>query len=189
LAKIDDKISLAERKLEETKAKFEADKADLTSLIKQRAKLEAEAVFDNKQDGKRIIKIDRQRDRLRSQLEIYPDLIKEMESRVEASKKEKEEGILKQNLIRQRKVAKEIEEKSRELVATLGKADEINTSLTKLWEQCSGLAKLTNQRVISPHVTGGSQGTLKQLYGIIKWEVEEGKSRPSPRFPSPGPPI
>jgi myosin heavy subunit len=187
--KIDDKISLAERKLEETKVKFEADKADLTSLIKQRAKLEAEAVLENKRDTKRITEIERQRDRLRSQIEIYPDLIKEVEAKIGALRKEKEDGILKENLARQRKVAKEIEEKSRELVATLGKADEINTSLGKLWEQCSGLAKLTNQSMISPHVTGGSQGTLRQLYGILKWEVVEGKSRPSPRFPPPGPPI
>lgn len=189
MSKIDDKIAVSERKLEETKTKFETDKTNLISLIRQRAKLEAEAVLDNKQDGKRIIEIDRQRDKLRSRIEIYPDLIKEMESRVEASKKEKEEGILKRNLDRQKKVAREIEVKSRELVATLGKADEINTSLTKLWEQRSDLAKLTNQKVVSPHVTGGSQGSLNQLYGLIRWEVEKGESRPSPRFPSPGPPI
>ncbi|MBA7678510.1 hypothetical protein ES703_86786 [subsurface metagenome] len=87
MSKIDDKISLAERKLEETKAKFEADKADLTTLIQKQAKLEAEAVLEDKRDTKGITEIDRQRDRLRSQLEIYPDLIKEVEGKIEILKK------------------------------------------------------------------------------------------------------
>ena len=112
-----------------------------------------------------------------------------MEAKIEALKKEKKDGILKQNLARQRKVAKQIGEKSRELVSALDKANEINNSLKKLWEQYSDLAKLTNQKVVSPYVTGGSHGILSQLYGLIRWEVEKGESRPSPHFPPPGPPI
>ncbi|MBA7652211.1 hypothetical protein ES703_60041 [subsurface metagenome] len=187
--KIDDRIALAEQKVIEQRARFEDRKKELEGLVKERAKLQASAILENQKDDKRIATVDKQRGEIHAELEIYPDLIKEMEAKLGALRKEREDGILKQNLIQQRKVAKEIEEKSRELVATLGKADEINTSLRKLREECSGLAKMTGQSVTSPHVTGGSQGTLKQLYGIIKWEVVEGKSRPSPRFPSPGPPI
>ena len=187
--KIDDRIALAEQKVIEQRARFEKRKKELDRLVKERARLQASVILENQKDDKRIAAVDKQRIEVHAELEIYPDLIKEMEAKLGALRKEREEGILKQNLARQRKVAKEIEEKSRELVSALGKADEINDALRKLWEQCSGLAKLTNQGVTSPHATQGSQGTLRQLYGLIKWEVEEGKSRPSPRFPHPGPPI
>ncbi|GAI89725.1 unnamed protein product, partial [marine sediment metagenome] len=90
MSKIEDKISLTEHKLEEIRTKFESDKDNLTSLVRQRAKLEASAVLDDKQDGKRVKEIDRQRDELRSQLEIYPDLIKEIGAKIEALKKQKE---------------------------------------------------------------------------------------------------
>ncbi len=188
MAKIDDKISLAERKLEETKVKFEADKADLTSLIKQRAKLEAEAVFDNKQDGKRIAEIDRQRDRLRSQLEIYPDLIKEVERKIEDLKKEKEEGILRENLTKQRKIGHKVEELSQELGTLLERANEANIELQKQRSQYLDLHKLTNQKVITKPTTAGSQGSLRMLAGIINAELK-GHPRINPRYPPPGPPI
>jgi len=187
--KIDDKIALAEQKVIEQRARFEKRKKELDRLVKERARLQASVILENQKDDKRIAAVDKQRSEIHAELEIYPDLIKEMESKLGALRKEKEEGILKENLARQRKVAKEIEEKSRELVSALGKADEINNALKKLWKQCSDLAKLTNQRVVSAYVTGGSQGSLGQLYGMIKWEVKEGKPRPSPHFPPPGPPI
>ena len=187
--KIDDKIALAEQKLAEQRIKFEDRKKELNGLIKERAKLQASAILENQKDDKRIATVDKQRREVHAELEIYPDLIKEMEAKLGALRKEREDGILKQNLARQRKVAKEIEEKSRELVSALGKANEINNILRKLREQHVDLAKLTNQKIISPYVTSGSQGSLSQLYGMIKWEVEEGKSRPSPRFSHPGPPI
>ncbi len=72
MSKIDDKISLSERKLEEIKTRFEGDKDNLTSLVRQRAKLETEAVFDNKQDGKRIIEIDRKKRRRGSSGRTWP---------------------------------------------------------------------------------------------------------------------
>ena len=187
--KIDDKIALAEQKVIEQRARFEKRKKELEGLVKERAKLQASVILDDQKDDKRIAVVDKQRSEIHAELEIYPDLIKEMEAKLGALRKEREDGILKQNLARQRKVAKEIEEKSRELVAALGKADEINNILIELWKQCSGLAKLTNQRVVSAYVTGGSRGSLGQLYGMIKWEVKEGKPRPSPHFSPPGPPI
>lgn len=187
--KIDDRIALTEEKLVEQKTKFEDRKKELDRLIKERARLGASAILDNQKDGKRIAEIDKQRSEIHAELEIYPDLIREVEAKIGALKKEKEDGIFKQNLAQQKKVAKEIEERSRELVSALGKANEINNALEKLWKQYSDLAKLTNQKVVSPHITGGSQGSLRQLYGIIKWEVEKGESRPSPRFGPPGPPI
>lgn len=189
MSKIDDKISLSEKKLIEQRTKFEDRKKELDGLIKERGRLGASAILDNQRDGKRIAEIDRQRSEVHAELEIYPALIEEMEAKLGSLKKEKEEGILKQNLAEQKKVAKEIEEKSRELVSALGKANEINNALAKLWKQYSDLAKLTDQKVVFPHVTGGSQGSLSQLYGLIRWEVEKGESRPSPRFGSPGPPI
>ena len=187
--KIDDKIALAEQKLAEQRAKFEDRKKELDGLVKERAKLQASAILENQKDDKRIATVDKQRSEVHAELEIYPSLISEMEAKIEALKKEKKDGILKQNLARQRKVAKEIGEKSRELVSALDKANEINNTLRKLWEQYSDLAKLTNQKVVSPYVTGGSHGILSQLYGLIRWEVEKGESRPSPHFPPPGPPI
>ena len=189
MAKIDDKISLAEDKLEETKAKFEADKDNLTSLIRQRAKLEAEAVLDNnKQDGKRIAEIDRQRDKLRSQIEIYPDLIKEVEAKIEVLKKEKEEGTLRENLTKQRKIGHKVEELSQELGTLLERANEANIELQKQRSQYLDLHKLTNQKVITKPTTAGSQGSLRMLAGIINAELE-GHPRINPRYPPPGPPI
>jgi len=188
LSKIDDKISLAEHKLEEIKTRFEGDKDNLTSLVRQRAKLEAETVLENRQDGKRIIEIDRQRDKLRSQVEIYPDLIKEMESRVEASKKEKKEGILRKNLIEQKKAAREVERLSEELGTLLMKANEANVELQKHRSQYLKLHELTDQKVITKPITSGSHGSLKILAGIINAELK-GHPRPSPRFPPPGPAI
>lgn len=187
--KIDDRITLAEEKLAKEKLRFEDHKKELGELVKERGRLQASVILDDQRDDERIAQIDKQRGEIHAELEIYPSLISEMETKIEALKKEKEDDILKRNLTRQRKIAKEIEEKSRELVSTLGKANEINIALRKLWEQCSDLAKLTNQSVTSPHVTSGSQGSLGQLYAIIRWEVEKGKSRLSPRFADLGPPI
>jgi len=187
--KIDDKIALAEQKIIEQRAKFEDRKKELDGLVKERGRLQASVILDGQGDDKRITQVDKRRNDIRAELEIYPSLISEMEVKIGALKKEKEDGILKENLARQRKVAKEIEVKSGELVAALGKANDVNNALRKLWKQCSDLAKLTNQRIVSAYVTGGSQGSLSQLYGMIKWEVKEGKPRPSPHFPPPGPPI
>ncbi|GAI84784.1 unnamed protein product, partial [marine sediment metagenome] len=117
MSKIEDRIALAEKKLIEQKTKFEDREKELDGLIKERARLGASAILDNQRDGKRIAEIDRQRGEVHAELEIYPALIKEMETKLGALRKEKEEGILKQNLAHQKKIAKEIEEKSRELVS------------------------------------------------------------------------
>jgi len=188
LTKIADKISLTERKLDEIKTKFDGDKADLTRLIQKRAKLEAEAVLENERDTKGITEIERQRDRLRSQLEIYPDLIKEVEVKLEALKKEKEERIPKKSLAEQRAVAQELGRLSRRLATLLERANNVNVELQKHRSQYLKLHKLTGQDVITESVTLGSFGSLKILAGIIKAELQ-GNPRPSPRFPSPGPAI
>lgn len=188
MTEIADKISLAEHKLEEIKTRFEEDKDNLTSLIQQRAKLEVEAVLENRQDDKRIAEVDRQRDELRSQLEIYPDLIKEVERKIEALRKEKEEGILKKNLGRQKKAAREVERLSEELGLLLGKANEANVELQKYRSMYLKLHELTDQEVITKPTTSGSHGSLKILAGIINAELE-GHPRPNPRFPPPGPAI
>lgn len=188
MAKIADKISLAEHKLEEIKTKFEGDKADLTRLIQERAKLETKAVLENKRDTKGITEIERQRDRLRSQLEIYPDLIKEVEGTIEDLKREKEAGILKKNLVRQRAAAREVERLSEELGLLLQKANDVNVELQKHRSQYLKLHKLTDQDVITKPTTIGSYGSLKILTGVINAELK-GHPRPNPRFPPPGPAI
>ncbi|MBA7493952.1 hypothetical protein ES702_04518 [subsurface metagenome] len=189
--KIDDKIALAEHKLGEVKTKFEGDKADLTRLIQKRAKLEAEAVLENERDTKGITEIERQRDRVRSQLEIYPGLVKEIEGTIEDLKREKEAGILKKNLVEQRKTAREVERLSQELGILLGKANDVNVELQKHRSQYFELHKLTNQNVFEKPTTSGSHvshGSLKILAGVINAELK-GHPRPSPRFPPPGPAI
>ena len=191
MSKIADKIAMSERKLKETKAKFEADKADLTSLIKQRAKLESEAILDNnRQDGKRIAEIDRQRDKLRSQIEIYPSLIKEIESRLEGLRKEKEEGILRENLTKQRKIGHKVEELSQELGTLLERANDTNIKLQKCRSIYLKLGELTNQDVITKPITSGSHGWLRVLTAVINSEVKGGGGRISPRYMGgPAPPI
>ena len=188
MSKIDDKISLAERKLEEIKAKFEGDTDNLTSLIRQRAKLEAEAVLENRQDGKRVKEIDRQRDGLRSQLEIYPSLIKEVEGKIGALKKEKQGEILRKNLAEQKRAAREVEEFSQKLGSLLSEANSVNVELQKSRSQYLKLHELTGQEVITRPTTGGSQGWLRVLAGIIKAELA-GEPRPMPRYPGAAPPI
>jgi len=127
--KIDDKIALAEEKLAKERSRFENRKKELEELVKERGRLQASVILDGQRDDERIAQIDKQRGEVHAELEIYPSLISEMEAKIEALKKEKEDGILKRNLTQQKKVAKEIEEKSRELVSALGKADDINTAL------------------------------------------------------------
>lgn len=188
MAKIDDKINFAERKLEEIKAKFGGDKADLAMLIQKQAKLEAEAALDNKRDTKGTTEIERQRDGLRSQLEIYPDLVKEVERKIETLRKEKEEGILKENLLRQRKAARKVEELSQELGTLLERANETNMELQKCRSMYLELHKLTNQDVFTKPTTGGSQGWLRVLTGTVKAELA-GKGRQMPRYPGAAPPI
>ncbi len=186
MTEIADKISLAEHKLEEIKTKFERDKADLTRLIQERARLELYRTI--KKDDKRIAEIDRQRDRLRSQLEIYPDLIKEVERKIETLGKEKEEGILRRNLGRQKKAAREVERLSQELGASLEKANEANIELQKYRSMYLKLHELTDRDVITKPTTLGSQGWLKVLAGTIKAELAGG-ARPMPRYPGAAPPI
>ena len=186
--KIDDKIATAQEKLQETKQKFETTQKRDQELIKEKAKLKASELLENRQDGKRIAEIDRQRDRLRSEVEIYPDLIKEVERKIEDLKKEKEEGILKENLGRQKKAAKEVERLSGELGTLLMKADQANIELQKYHSIYFELYKLTNQKVITKPTTIGSHGSLRMLAGIINAELE-GHPRINPRYPPPGPPI
>lgn len=186
--KIDDKIALAEEKLIEQRTRFEDRKKELDGLIKERARLGASAILDNQKDGKRIAEIDRQRDKLRSQLEIYPDLIKEMEVKIGALKKEKEGGILRENLIKQKKAAREIERLSEDLGTLLGKANDVNVELHKYRSIYLELHKLTNQNVFTKPTTGGSYGWLKVVTGVVKSELE-GKPRPGPRYMGAEPPI
>lgn len=188
MSKIDDKIALTERKLEEIRSKFEGDKGDLSSLIRRRAKLEAQTVLEDRQDGKQIAEIDRQRDKLRSQIQIYPDLVKEIEGKIEALKKEKQKGTLKENLIKQKKAAGEVERLSEELGTLLGKANSVNVELHKQRSKYLKLHELTDQDVITRPTTSGSHGSLRILAGVINGELE-GHPRPSSRFPPPGPAI
>ncbi len=188
MSKIDDKIALTERKLEEIRSKFEGDKGDLSSLIRRRAKLEAQTVLEDRQDGKRIAEIDRQRDKLRSQIEIYPDLLKEIEGKIGVLKKEKQKGILKENLGKQKKAAREVERLSEELGLLLEKANEDNVELQKYRSKYLKLYELTGQDVFTKPITGGSYGWLRVLTGIVKAELAR-KRRPMPRYPGAAPPI
>lgn len=188
MAKIDDKISLAEHKFGEEKAKFEVDKADLATLTQKRARLEAEATLENRQDAKKVAEIDSQRNELRFELEIYPDLLREVEAKIEGLKKEKVEGILRENLAKQKKAAREVERLSEELGTLLEKANEANIELQKYRSIYLKLHKLTDQDVITKPTTGGSQGWLRVLAGTVKAELA-GKGRPMPRYPGAAPPI
>ncbi|GAI02515.1 unnamed protein product, partial [marine sediment metagenome] len=113
--KIEDKMALAEKELIEQRTRFEDCKKELNGLIKERARLGASATLDNEKDRKRVVEIDSQRNKLRSELEIYPDILREVEAKIEGLKKEKIAGILKKNLIEQKKAAGEVERLSDEL--------------------------------------------------------------------------
>lgn len=186
--KIEDKIALAEKELIEQRTRFEDRKKELNGLIKERARLGASATLDNEKDRKRVAEIDSQRNKLRSELEIYPDILREVEAKIEGLKKEKEAGILKKNLIRQRVAARDVERLSEELGVLLEKANEANTELQKKRSQYLKLHELTDQDVITKPTTPGSQGSLRILAGVINAELK-GHPRPSPRFPPPGPAI
>lgn len=186
--KIDDRIALAEEKLAKEKSRFEDRKKELEELVKERGQLQASAILDDQKDSKRVTEVDKRRNDVRAELEIYPSLISEMETKIEALKKEKEDGILKRNLVKQKKAAREVERLSEELGTLLMKANEANTELQKHRSQYFELHKLTNQGVFEKPTTSGSQGSLRMLAGIINGELE-GYPRRSPRFPHPGPPI
>jgi chromosome segregation ATPase len=188
LSKIDDKIAIAQEKLQETKQKFETTQKRDQELIKEKARLKASELLENRQDGKRVAEIDRQRDRLRSELEIYPDLLREVEAKIEGLKKEKVEGILRENLAKQKKVAREVERLSGELGTLLTRANEANIELQKQRSQYFELYKLTNQGVFEKPTTLGSQGWLRVLAGTVKAELA-GEGRPMPRYPGAAPPI
>ncbi|MBA7472789.1 hypothetical protein ES707_08121 [subsurface metagenome] len=186
--KIEEKIALAGKELIEQRTRFEDRKKELDGLIKERARLGASAILDNEKDGKRVAEIDSQRNKLRSELEIYPDILREVEAKIEGLKKEKEAGILNKNLIRQRVAARDVERLSEELGVLLEKANEANTELQKKRSQYLKLHELTDQDVITKPITIGSQGSLRILAGVINAELK-GHPRPSPRFPPPGPAI
>ncbi len=188
MSKIDDKIATAQERLEETKQKFETTQKRDQELIKEKAKLKASELLENRQNGKRITEIDKARGKLHSEIEIYPDLIKEVEAKIETLGKEKEEGILKGNLAEQKKAAREVERLSEELGTLLEKANQANIELQKCRSIYLKLGELTGQGVIAKPTTLGSLGSLRMLAGIINAELE-GQPRINPRYPPPGPPI
>ncbi|MBA7652789.1 hypothetical protein ES703_60628 [subsurface metagenome] len=111
-----------------------------------------------------------------------------MEAKIEGFKKEKVEGILRENLAKQKKAAREVEGLSEELGTLLEKANETNIELQKQRSQYSELYNLTNQNVITKPTTLGSLGWLRVLAGTIKAELAGG-ARPMPRYPGAAPPI
>lgn len=186
--KIDDRIALAEEKLTKERSRFEDGKKELEELVKERSRLQASVILEDQADGERIVQIDKQRCDIHEELDIYPSLISEMEARIEALKKEKEEGTLRGNLTKQKKAAREVERLSEELGTLLEKANEANVELQKYRSMYLKLHELTDQEVITKPTTSGSHGSLRILAGIINAELK-GHPRPSPRFPSPGPAI
>ncbi|MBA7602346.1 hypothetical protein ES703_09435 [subsurface metagenome] len=186
--RIEEKIALAEKELIEQRTRFEDRKKELDGLTKERARLGASAILDSEKDGKRGAEIDSQRNKLRSELEIYPDILREVEAKIEGLKKEKEAGILKKNLIEQKKAAGEVERLSEELGTLLERANNVNMELQKQRSHYLGLHELTGQNVITKPTTIGSHGSLRILAGIINAELV-GNPRPNPRFPPPGPAI
>ncbi|MBA7602189.1 hypothetical protein ES703_09275 [subsurface metagenome] len=188
MSKIDDKISLAEKKLIEQRTKFEDRKKELGELVKERGRLQASVILDDRKDSNRITQVDKRRNDIRAELEIYPSLISEMEAKIEALKKEKEEEVLRGNLAKQKKAARKVEELSRELGTLLMKANEANIELQKCRSIYLELHKLTGQAVITKPTTLGSQGWLRVLAGTVKAELA-GKGRPMPRYPGAAPPI
>ncbi len=188
MSKIDDKISLAEKKLIEQRTKFEDRKKELGELVKERGRLQASVILDDRKDSNRIAQVDKRRNAIRAELEIYPSLISEMEAKIEALKKEKEEEVLRENLAKQKKAARKVEELSRELGTLLMKADQANIELQKHRSIYLEFHKSTDQEVITKPTTVGSQGSLRMLAGIINAELE-GHPRINPRYPPPGPPI
>ncbi|GAI76901.1 unnamed protein product, partial [marine sediment metagenome] len=156
--------------------------------VKEKAKLKADELLENKTNGKRITEIDRQRGKLHSEIEIYPDLIREVERKIETLKKQKEGEILRKNLAEQKKAARKVEDLSQELGTLLGKANQTNMELQKHRSEYFQLGELTGQKVITKPTTSGSIGSLMMLSGIINAEIQ-GHPRLSPRFPPPGPPI
>jgi len=186
--KIEDKIALAEKELIEQRIRFEDRKKELDGLIKERARLGASAILDNEKDGKRVAEIDSQRNKLRSELEIYPDILRQVEAKIEGFKKEKEAGILRENLAKQKKAARKVEELSQELGTLLERANEANMELQKHRSIYLKLHELTDQDVITKPTTLGSQGWLRVLAGVIKAELA-GEPRPMPRYPGAAPPI
>jgi len=188
LAKIDDKIATAQEKLQETKQKFETTQKRDQELIKEKAQLKASELLENKTDGKRVTEVDKARGKLHSEIEIYPDLLREVEAKIEGLKKEKVEGILRENLIKQKKAAREVERLSGELGTLLMRANEANMELQKCRSIYLEFHKSTDQEVITKPTTVGSLGSLRMLAGIINAELE-GHPRINPRYPPPGPPI
>ena len=188
MAKIDDKIATAQEKLQETKQKFETTQKRDQELIKEKAKLKANELLENKTDGKRVTEIDKARGKLHSEIEIYPDLLREVEAKIEGLKKEKVEGILRENLAKQKKAARKVEELSQELGTLLERANEANIELQNCRSIYLKLGELTGQKVIAKPITLGSQGWLRVLAGTVKAELA-GKGRPMPRYPGAAPPI
>ncbi len=186
--KIDDKISLSEKKLIEQRTKFEDRKKELGELVKERGRLQALVILDGQRNDKRIIQIDKQRDEIHAELEVYPSLLSEMEAKIGALKKEKEEGILKENLGKQKRAARKVEEFSQKLGSLLSEANRANIELQKHRSQYFKLGELTSQNIFEKPTTPGSLGSLRMLAGVINAELE-GQPRQNPRYPPPGPPI
>lgn len=186
--KIDDRIALAEKKLIEQRTRFEDRKKELGELVKERGRLQASVILDDRKDSNRIAQVDKRRNDIRAELEIYPSLISEMEAKIEALKKEKEGEVLRKNLAEQKKAAREVERLSQDLGTLLEKANEDNTELQRHRSIYFKLGELTGQGIFEKPTTLGSYGWLRVLAGTIKAELA-GKGRPMPRYPGAAPPI
>jgi len=152
-----------EQKITDTENLFEMDKKTLENLRSERAKLLLDGK-DTKDKDKAIF-------RLEHITANAPAVITELESQLTSAQKKTEQTERNKLLSQQKKIAAEVESLSKELVAILGTAMEINGKLNSAYHQYCLLRKSTGESVISQNVTQGSAGMLKYVYEVCQKEV------------------
>lgn len=181
--KIDDQIGIAEKKLNEVKANFERDKERLAMLIRNRAKIEARVLLEGKEEGKRAAELDRERHKLRADIEIYPSLINELEVKVGELKKKKEEELHRKLVEKQKEMGDRVAQKSKELLSSLKGTDTINKDLQDLWDAYRQLEREIGEKTPLERVSIGFQ-SIKTLLSVCEKEIK-GEGRVMATWPAP----
>lgn len=172
-----DEIKKIETKLAETKQQQVTDQAQLEKLRTERAKvsLKEGSGFVRVQRDKKLAELDQQIKDLDNALRFVPDNLKELEKQL-AEAKEKFAAEARDELLnKQKEVTSQAKELSKQLVAQLKSACEINQQLQTVYDQYKQLHQLTKVDFLGAKFAEPSLGLLNYLYEFLRGELEEGK--------------
>jgi len=153
--------------IEATQENLITDKEVLEGLRADRAKL---AVENSTKNSTKIALLDKQITTLRDKIDNTPAVISELENQLAAEQErlaQAEAAIL---LEKQNEVADEVEVLSKNFIALLKKANDVNEHLLAALTAEAGLAQKTGQQVLGDYCQG-SRGSLSMLLETMQAQL------------------